>query len=82
MSILSPVSISEKIYDQKVEEQFRRWRDVINVLIEYVHIGSGTPESVETGSVGHIFLRTDGGASTSIYIKESGTDTNTGWVAK
>ena len=43
--------------------------------------GTGTPEAAVTADVGSIFMRTDGGASTSIYIKESGTG-NTGWVAK
>lgn len=43
--------------------------------------GSGTPESSVTADVGSIYMRTDGGASTSVYIKESGTG-NTGWVAK
>lgn len=31
--------------------------------------------------VGSLFTRTDGGASTTLYVKESGTG-NTGWVAK
>lgn len=43
--------------------------------------GSGSPEGVITGSPGYIYLRTDGGAGTSLYVKESGTG-NTGWVAK
>ena len=43
--------------------------------------GSGSPESVVTAKVGSMYLRTDGGAGTSLYIKESGTG-NTGWVAK
>lgn len=43
--------------------------------------GSGTPESVVTAPVGSMFLRSDGGASTTLYIKESGTG-NTGWVTK
>ncbi len=43
--------------------------------------GSGSPETAVTAIVGSIFMRTDGGASTSIYVKESGTG-NTGWVAK
>jgi hypothetical protein len=44
--------------------------------------GSGTPQAVVTASVGAQFLRNDGGASTTLYIKESGTNTNTGWVGK
>jgi len=47
----------------------------------YIKYGSGTPESAVTANVGSIYLRTDGGSSTTLYVKESGTG-NTGWVAK
>jgi hypothetical protein len=43
--------------------------------------GSGSPESVVTAPVGSIYTRTDGGAGTTLYVKESGTG-STGWVAK
>jgi hypothetical protein len=43
--------------------------------------GTGTPESAVTASVGSLFSRTDGGASTTLYVKESGAG-NTGWIAK
>ena len=43
--------------------------------------GAGTPEGVVTANVGSFFSRTDGGAATTWYVKESGTG-NTGWVAK
>lgn len=43
--------------------------------------GAGTPEAAVTAPVGSMFLRSDGGAATSLYIKESGTG-NTGWVGK
>lgn len=46
-----------------------------------INVGSGTPEGVVTANIGSIFLRTNGGASTTLYVKESGTG-NTGWVAK
>lgn len=46
-----------------------------------VRSGTGTPEAAITATVGSLFLRTDGGASTTLYVKESGTG-NTGWVAK
>jgi parallel beta-helix repeat protein len=42
--------------------------------------GSGTPESAVTAPVGTLFKRTDGGAGTTLYVKESGTG-NTGWIA-
>jgi len=46
-----------------------------------VYHGSGTPEGSVTAKIGSTYHREDGGAGTSFYVKESGTD-NTGWVAK
>jgi len=46
-----------------------------------VKAGTGTPESSVTAAVGSIYLRTDGGANTTLYVKESGAG-NTGWIAK
>ena len=43
--------------------------------------GSGTPEGAVTAPVGSMYTRSDGGASTTLYVKESGAG-NTGWVAK
>jgi len=45
-----------------------------------IYLGSGSPVGVVSAPVGSIYQRTDGGASTSLYIKESGTG-NTGWRA-
>lgn len=47
----------------------------------YLSFGTGSPEGVKAAPVGSIYLRTDGGASTVLYVKESGAG-NTGWVAK
>lgn len=44
-------------------------------------VGPGTPEGAQAAPVGSLCLRTDGGANTTLYVKESGTG-NTGWVAK
>lgn len=43
--------------------------------------GKGSPEGVVTASVGSLYTRTDGGAGTTLYVKESGAG-NTGWIAK
>jgi len=43
--------------------------------------GNGTPEGAITAPIGSLFTRLDGGASTTLYVKESGTG-DTGWVAK
>lgn len=42
--------------------------------------GSGTPEGAVTAVVGSLYTRTDGGAGTVLYVKETGSG-NTGWVA-
>lgn len=47
----------------------------------YQRFGSGSPEGVVTAPVGAVYHRTNGGANTSFYVKESGAG-NTGWVAK
>jgi hypothetical protein len=43
--------------------------------------GSGSPEGVVAAPVGSLYSRTDGGAGTTLYVKESGS-ANTGWIAK
>jgi hypothetical protein len=43
-------------------------------------VGTGSPEGVVTAPVGATFRRTDGGAGTILYGKESGAG-NTGWIA-
>ena len=43
--------------------------------------GAGSPEGAVTANIGSLFLRNNGGAGTTFYVKESGTG-NTGWVAK
>lgn len=82
MSILDFLVVDSKIEDKKVVENLERWKEQLNFLLSRIHIGSGSPQNAEIGSVGEIFLRTDGGASTTLYVKESGSATNTGWVAK
>lgn len=46
-----------------------------------LYSGASTPEGNVTAVVGSMYTRTDGGANTTLYIKETGTG-NTGWVAK
>jgi hypothetical protein len=42
--------------------------------------GNGSPEGSEVGSIGDMYLDRDGGRT--LYVKESGNDTNTGWAVK
>ena len=43
--------------------------------------GAGSPEGILAAPVGSTWQRSDGGAGSTFYVKESGTG-NTGWVAK
>lgn len=45
-----------------------------------VRTGTGSPEGVVTATVGSLFSRQDGGAGTSLYVKQTGSG-NTGWSA-
>jgi hypothetical protein len=54
---------------------------LIRQLQGSVRRGTGTPEGAVTAPVGSLYLRKDGGAGSTLYVKESGTG-NTGWVAK
>lgn len=49
--------------------------------LQKIDAGAGSPEGVLAAPVGSMWLRSDGGAGTTLYIKESGVG-NTGWVAK
>jgi len=44
-------------------------------------MGIGSPEGKVTAPIGRFYINTSGGASTTLYIKESGAG-NTGWVGK
>jgi hypothetical protein len=43
--------------------------------------GTGSPEGVVTAPVGSLYLRSDGGAATTLYVKESGAGA-VGWIGK
>lgn len=54
------------------------WNATTNTVFDTV--GVGTPEGVVTASPGATYRNYSGGASTTVYVKESGAG-NTGWVA-
>ena len=43
--------------------------------------GTGSPENALAAPVGTLYIRSDGGANTTLYVKESGSD-KSGWIAK
>lgn len=54
------------------------WTVASNVIRNIV--GTGSPEGVVTARIGSQYRRYDGGASTTLYVKESGTSSS-GWRA-
>ena len=52
-----------------------------NITLDTVKILTGSGAPAVSAPVGSLYLRTDGGADTTLYVKESGTGSS-GWVAK
>lgn len=62
-------------------------RKLLGVLQLYgatvlIRDGNGSPEGVLVANKGSLYLRRDGGAGTTFYVKESGDGLSTGWVGK
>ncbi len=86
-NVFSSDGISSNLYYQGVDV-FKTWSPTVGVYgVNFTQgsviivAGAGSPEGVIGANVGSLYLRTDGGAGTSLYVKESGTGT-TGWVGK
>ncbi len=65
----------------EVQTAFDALLAYLGPIREQVRFGTGTPEAVVTAPIGTLYLRADGGASTTLYVKTSGSG-NTGWTAK
>lgn len=55
--------------------------NLTNLSVTGTFSQTGSPESVYAARIGTLYTRLDGGASTTLYVKTSGTG-NTGWTAK
>ena len=53
----------------------------ISALLQRTLYGTGSPETVVVADPGTLFLNLSGGASTTLWVKESGSG-NTGWIFK
>jgi len=89
-----PRIVLRSVYEVAPEalEQIAQWLDQRGMRVPIGQVvgataltrisqGTGSPETVVAAPVGSLYLRLDGGASTTLYVKESGT-AKTGWVAK
>src|SRR6266705_5828916 len=48
---------------------------------QFVQSGVGSPAGVLAAPVGTVYVDLSGGAGTTLYVKESGGSTSSGWVA-
>jgi hypothetical protein len=67
--------------DGAISGPWEEWFADLGEFLHRVHWGYGTPEGAVIAPITHIYFRLDGGASTILYVKETGTG-DTGWVAK
>lgn len=64
----------------KNDREFQAWCAASYDL--RVRSGTGSPLNVVTADIGTLYMRIDGGANTTLYVKEAGNGLSTGWVAK
>jgi hypothetical protein len=66
---------------EQVQRNFEKIDKVLRALELVDFIGTGDPNTIVTASPGATYRNRAGGAGTSLYVKESGVATNTGWTA-
>lgn len=57
-------------------------RSPVTVGASRIHSGYGSPEGRVSGQIGDLYLRLDGGATTTLYVKQAATIPQIGWVGK
>jgi hypothetical protein len=63
-----------------MDPEIERLATLVRQLQSAWRRGAGSPEGVVTAPVGTAYLQSDGGAGTTLWIKETGTGP-TGWAS-
>lgn len=67
----------------RLYDVFREYSRAVNDLDDRsVLRGSGSPEGVVVANRGRLYVRTDGAAATTLYVKTADDGQATGWTAK
>lgn len=82
MSIVSPAAVKLPPPQFRDEQWFVTLKDIVDRLNLGVLEGFGSPVGNVVANIGTLYRRKDGGAGTSLYVKESGNGTTAGWAAK
>lgn len=78
-----PLNLEPLPLDGPVGRNFQQLQDELQVLTGLaVFVGSGSPNGAVIASPPALYFNRAGGAGVTIYVKESGMNTNTGWVGK
>lgn len=73
----------EHVADPAAERNFRKVDSALGVVAQVpFFIGTGNPNGVVTASPPAVYFNRSGGAGTTLWVKESGAITNTGWIGK
>ena len=76
---LKSTKVNDPVTAFQMERELKEIKNLLSALP--IVVGTGAPEGAVSAKIGSIYMRLDGGSSTSLYVKESGTGA-TGWVAK
>lgn len=69
--------------DKSVSTTWFGWFLALKTLIDgHLLVGNGSPAGVVVARRGTLFLRLDGGAGSTLYVKEGNDGTFNGWAAK
>lgn len=67
----------------RLYDVFREYARAVNDLDDRsVLRGAGSPLNVVVADIGALYVRTDGGAGSTLYVKEADNGASTGWAAK
>lgn len=74
------MAIKQPITMPKTDREFQKWLSQAHDL--RLKFGAGSPLNVIIADRGTLYMRTDGGAGTTLYVKEANDGLSTGWVPK
>lgn len=75
----APIDLSQ--LDEETRRVFEQLLRYLGPVREQIRFGEGTPEGNVTAGPA-LYIRLDGGAGTTLYVKEDPTVDATGWVGK
>ena len=67
--------------NELMSPQFARFMENMTEVLNHLQIGDGDPTGSLVTSRKMLFIRQDGGVSTTLYINEVGDGTSAGWRA-